>query len=134
MRPAIIAERAPDRFELFFLCDAKDELAAVLCPVGQFIKAQGKRLLEELGKARGKFIVFRDDAHLACGKRAGIQQHAAALSHGAAAPVQRNFAKLRLYVIGERHAATFFRSEVKGRYPRVMSRWFSNAGYPSSVR
>ena len=42
MRPAIVAERAPDRVELVLLRDAEDELAAVLRLVGEFVKAQGK--------------------------------------------------------------------------------------------
>ena len=48
MRPAIVAERAPDRVELVLLRDAEDELAAVLRLVREFVKAQGKCLLEEL--------------------------------------------------------------------------------------
>ena len=121
MRPAIVAERAPDRVELVLLRDAEDELAAVLRLVREFVKAQGKCLLEELWETRGEFVIFRDDAHLVCGECAGVQQHAAALGHGAAAPVDRNLAELRFYVIGERHAATFFRFK-NLLQPRVMSR------------
>ena len=121
MRPAIVAERAPDRVELVLLRDAEDELAAVLRLVREFVKAQGKCFLEELWETRSEFVIFRDDAHLVCGECAGVQQHAAALGHGAAAPVDRNLAELRFYVIGERHAATFFRFK-NLLQPRVMSR------------
>ena len=62
MRPAIVAERAPDRVELVLLRDAEDELAAVLRLVREFVKAQGKCLLEELWETRGEFVIFRDDA------------------------------------------------------------------------
>ena len=57
MRPAIVAERAPDRVELVLLRDAEDELAAVLRLVREFVKAQGKCFLEELWETRGEFSV-----------------------------------------------------------------------------
>lgn len=57
MRPAIVAERAPDRVELVLLRDAEDELAAVLRLVREFVKAQGKCLLEELRETRGEFVI-----------------------------------------------------------------------------
>lgn len=57
MRPAIVAERAPDRVELVLLRDAEDELAAVLRLVREFVKTQGKCLLEELWETRGEFVI-----------------------------------------------------------------------------
>ena len=58
MRPAIVAERAPDRVELVLLRDAEDELAAVLRLVREFVKAQGKCLMEELWETRGEFVIL----------------------------------------------------------------------------